>query len=156
MLDIGWSELFIIAVVAIVIIGPKDLPKTLRMVGKWVAKARATAREFQSSVDEMIAQSELDELRNEANSIANFDTSSYLNEQVDPTGPSNASSTTAQADDGDDDETHALSERTPTAPPNSIVPPPDADAVPDVVGAEPAETADSAAQEPGPKREASA
>ena len=45
MFDIGWSELAVVAVVALVVIGPKDLPRVLRSVGQWVAKARAVARD---------------------------------------------------------------------------------------------------------------
>lgn len=58
MLDIGWSELAVIAAVAIIVIGPKDLPLALKAVGQWVAKARGLAREFQGSVDEMIREAE--------------------------------------------------------------------------------------------------
>jgi sec-independent protein translocase protein TatB len=58
MLDIGWSELAVIAAVAIIVIGPKDLPLALKAVGQWVAKARSLAREFQGSVDEMIREAE--------------------------------------------------------------------------------------------------
>lgn len=84
MLDIGWSEMLLIAVVAIIVIGPKDLPKVLRTVGNWVARVRAAAREFQSGIDQMIADSELEDLRNTANSIQNFDSEKLL----DPTSGS--------------------------------------------------------------------
>jgi len=69
MFDIGWSELAVIAAVAIIVIGPKDLPLALKAVGQWVAKARGLAREFQGSVDEMIREAEraaeLDKLKKE-------------------------------------------------------------------------------------------
>ena len=65
MFDIGWSELLLIAVVAIVCIGPKDLPVVLRSLGKMARKARGLAREFQASVEEVIRESELDEARKE-------------------------------------------------------------------------------------------
>lgn len=58
MFDIGWSELLVIGVVAIIAIGPKDLPLALKTVGQWVAKARTLAREFQGSLDEMIREAE--------------------------------------------------------------------------------------------------
>jgi Tat protein translocase TatB subunit len=86
MLDIAWSEMLLIAVVAIVVIGPKELPYALRAVGRWVAKARSLAREFQNSVDDMIAETELQDLRDTANSIKNFDPDDYVNKQTDPTG----------------------------------------------------------------------
>jgi len=73
MFDIGWSELLLIAVVTVIVVGPKDLPRALRTVGQWAAKVRAVAREFQGSIDEMIRESELDELRRETQSIVNLD-----------------------------------------------------------------------------------
>jgi sec-independent protein translocase protein TatB len=97
MLDIGWSEMLLIAVVAIVVIGPKDLPKVMRSVGNWVAKARATAREFQTGLDRMIADSELEELRKTANSIQNFDADKALNSVTDD--EYKASESKATADD---------------------------------------------------------
>jgi sec-independent protein translocase protein TatB len=74
MFEIGWSELLVIGVVAIIAIGPKDLPLALKTVGQWVAKARALAREFQSSVDEMIREAELDKVKQEVqNAASNLD-----------------------------------------------------------------------------------
>ncbi|MDA7948997.1 MAG: Sec-independent protein translocase protein TatB [Hyphomicrobiaceae bacterium] len=63
MFDIGWTELFIIAVVAIIVVGPKDLPRMLRSLGQYAAQLRRTAGEFRSQFDEAIRESELDELR---------------------------------------------------------------------------------------------
>ena len=51
MFDIAWSELGVIAVVALVVIGPKDLPRVLRTMGQWTSKARSMAREFQSGLE---------------------------------------------------------------------------------------------------------
>jgi len=70
MFDIGWSELAIIAAVAILVIGPKDLPLALKMVGQWMGKARALAREFQGSVDEMIREAEIDKLKKDVEEAA--------------------------------------------------------------------------------------
>jgi sec-independent protein translocase protein TatB len=58
--------------VAIVVIGPKDLPKALRTVGQWVGRARRVAREFKDSVDDMVRDSELDELRRETEQMSRF------------------------------------------------------------------------------------
>jgi len=85
MLDIGWSEMLVIAAVAIVVIGPKDLPTALRSIGRWIAKARAAAREFQSGIDQMVADAELDELRKTAQSVRDMDADTLL-DKVDPTG----------------------------------------------------------------------
>ena len=79
MLDIGWTEILVIAVVAIVVIGPKDLPRALRTVGQWVGKARAMSRDLQNSVNDMISESELDELRKAGNSIGDFGSNDMLN-----------------------------------------------------------------------------
>ena len=62
MFDIGYSELLLIAVVALVVIGPKDLPNVMRTVGKWVGKARGMARHFRSGIDTMMREAELEEM----------------------------------------------------------------------------------------------
>lgn len=67
--EIGASELLLIAVVALIVVGPKDLPALLRKVGQAMAKVRGMAAEFRSSFDEMARQSELDELRREVEAM---------------------------------------------------------------------------------------
>jgi sec-independent protein translocase protein TatB len=62
MFDIGYSELLVIAVVALIVIGPKDLPRVMRIVGQWVGRARGMARHFRSGVDTMIREAELEEM----------------------------------------------------------------------------------------------
>lgn len=62
MFDIGSTELLMVAVVALVVIGPKDLPKTMRVVGHWVGKARGLARQLRSGFDEIVRESELADL----------------------------------------------------------------------------------------------
>ncbi len=69
MFDIGWSELLLVLVVALVVVGPKDLPRLMRTVGRWVGKARAMADQFRSSFDEMARETELDELRAEIEAL---------------------------------------------------------------------------------------
>lgn len=86
MLDIGWSEIAVIAVVALIVIGPKDLPRALHTLGKWVRKARMLAREFQSNVDEMVRQSELDDLRKQVEQARSFNLSQQVEKTVDPDG----------------------------------------------------------------------
>ncbi len=63
MFDIGWDEMALIAVVSLIVIGPKDLPVVLRQMGRWTRKAREMASEFQRGVDDMVRDSELDELK---------------------------------------------------------------------------------------------
>ncbi|WP_341910537.1 Sec-independent protein translocase protein TatB [Ferrovibrio terrae] len=86
MFDIAWSELGVIAVVALVVIGPKDLPKVLRTVGQWTSKARAMAREFQSGIDDMVRETELDELRKAAKQVSDFSIESEVKKTFDPDG----------------------------------------------------------------------
>jgi sec-independent protein translocase protein TatB len=86
LLDFGWSELMLIGLVALVVIGPKDLPKALRVAGYWVRKARTLSREFQSSVEQMVREAELDEMRQELNKVTQIDLDKEFRQAVDPTG----------------------------------------------------------------------
>jgi sec-independent protein translocase protein TatB len=63
MFDIGWSELLVIGVVALVAIGPKELPGVLRMVGQWMGKARRMASEFQGQFQEALREAEMADLK---------------------------------------------------------------------------------------------
>jgi sec-independent protein translocase protein TatB len=80
------TELMLIGVVALVVIGPKDLPKALRVAGFWVKKARTLSREFQSSVDQMIREAELDEMRQELKKASEIDLDKEFRHTIDPTG----------------------------------------------------------------------
>jgi sec-independent protein translocase protein TatB len=71
MIDLSWSHILIVLVVALVVVGPKDLPRLMHMVGRWLAKARAMADQFKKSFDEMSRQAELDELRAEIQALRN-------------------------------------------------------------------------------------
>jgi sec-independent protein translocase protein TatB len=62
MFDIAPSEFLLVAFVALVVIGPKDLPKAMRVVGYWVGKARGVARQFRSGFDSMVREAELEEM----------------------------------------------------------------------------------------------
>ena len=63
MFDIGWSEFALIAVVALIAIGPKELPGVLRMVGQWMGKARKMAAEFQGQFQEAMREAEMADLK---------------------------------------------------------------------------------------------
>ncbi|WP_168077924.1 Sec-independent protein translocase protein TatB [Caulobacter sp. SSI4214] len=67
--DIGGTELLVIAAVALIVVGPKDLPVLLRKLGQFIGKMRGMASEFRASFDEMARQSELDELRREVQAM---------------------------------------------------------------------------------------
>jgi len=86
MFDIGWSELMLLAVVALVVIGPKDLPQAIYHLGKWVRKARLVARDFQGHLDDMMREAELDDLRKQALKARDMNIQRMLEEQVDPKG----------------------------------------------------------------------
>ncbi|UYY59541.1 Sec-independent protein translocase protein TatB [Sphingomonas sp. S2-65] len=62
MFDVAPTELLLVAVVALLVIGPKDLPRAMHFVGKWVGKARGVARQFRSGMDTMIREAELAEM----------------------------------------------------------------------------------------------
>jgi sec-independent protein translocase protein TatB len=63
MLDLGWSELLVIGIVALIVVGPKDLPRMLRTLGQYAGRARGIAREFQRSMDDAARQADIDELK---------------------------------------------------------------------------------------------
>ena len=69
MFDIGWSELVVIAVVALIAIGPKELPGVLRMVGQWMGKARKMAAEFQGQFQEAMREAEMADLKKSIDAI---------------------------------------------------------------------------------------
>ncbi|MGZ9104517.1 MAG: Sec-independent protein translocase protein TatB [Rhodoplanes sp.] len=84
MFDIGWSELVLIGVVALIVIGPKELPGVLRAIGQWSAKIRRMAAEFQGQFHEAMREAELadlkkqvDEINDSARSIGRFDPLTY-------------------------------------------------------------------------------
>lgn len=67
MFDIAWSEMVVVAAVAVVVIGPKDLPKVLYMAGKFVRKVKVFTGDMQASLDKIIHEEELNEITREAN-----------------------------------------------------------------------------------------
>src|SRR5918912_527424 len=88
MFDIGWSEMALILAVALVVIGPKDLPRVARQIGRWSAKARSMAREFQRSLDDMAREAELQDIKAEIEK-ASRDASGFgaeLERTIDPDG----------------------------------------------------------------------
>jgi sec-independent protein translocase protein TatB len=84
MFDLAWSHLLLIGAVALIVIGPKELPGVLRTLGQWMARARAIAREFQGSLDQMIRESELEEVRKEVEKTASLDIHKEIENTIDP------------------------------------------------------------------------
>jgi sec-independent protein translocase protein TatB len=125
-LDIGWPELMLIGVVALVVIGPKDLPAALRVAGYWVRKARTMSREFQSHFEQMLREAELDEVRQELKKVTEIDLNHEVNKIMDPaTDP--AVAVTAQTVPRPPDVPDYLDH---TPAPADPVPPETAEAVP--------------------------
>ena len=84
MFDIGWQELFIVAVLALIVVGPKDLPQAIRTITTWIRKARMMARDFQSGVNEMVREAELDQVKDQLTGVNDIKKS--LTDAVDPGG----------------------------------------------------------------------
>ncbi len=86
MFDIGWSEMALVALIALIVMGPKELPKAMRSLAKWTRKARSMAREFQTGIDDMVREADLDDSRKAIQSATSFDVGKTLEETIDPTG----------------------------------------------------------------------
>lgn len=100
MLDIGWTEMFVILVVALLVIGPKDLPRTLRTMGRWMGKVRAIGRDFQRGLDEMVREAELDDIKKDIDSVKKLDLKKEVENTVDPTGSLREATRPIPLDDG--------------------------------------------------------
>jgi sec-independent protein translocase protein TatB len=86
MFDFSWSEFALIAIVALVVIGPKDLPRVMKNVAFWVRKARSMAREFQGSIEEMMREAELDDVKRGLDEATRFNFDEEMSKTIDPHG----------------------------------------------------------------------
>ena len=86
MFDFAWSEIALIGVVALIAIGPKDMPVAIKTVSQFVKKARRMAAEFQTHVDEMVREADLGEMRDTVQSLRNFDLRGTIEKHVDSDG----------------------------------------------------------------------
>lgn len=86
MLDLGWTEIAVIVVVAVLIIGPKDLPGAVRGAAQQIGKVRRWAAEARGTLDQVVREAQLDDVRNQINEIRNFDIRGEMERAVDPTG----------------------------------------------------------------------
>ncbi|WP_193369200.1 Sec-independent protein translocase protein TatB [Pelagibius marinus] len=84
MFDIGWSEMAVIALIALVVIGPKDLPKTMKTIAHWMRKARSLTREFQSGIDEMVREAELEDAKKALEATRGGNLQRTLSNALDP------------------------------------------------------------------------
>ena len=117
MFDIGWTEMLMIAVVVIVVVGPRDLPKVLRTTGRWVASARSVAREFHRSLDQIAEEAELDEIKKGVEQATSFKPGQALEKTVDSmTDPTGSDSGLLDQGPAAAKEAGAADEKNPTAP----------------------------------------
>lgn len=138
MLDLSWGEIVVIGTVAVIFIGPKELPGALRAAGHWIGKARTMAREFQNNVDDMIREADLDEVKKQvqsAQSLASGGISTAIQNTIDPKGELKAQVETALA------PPPAL----PAPTPESTLPPAQSEPAPAPVLAEAPKSPDTAA-----------
>lgn len=84
MFEIGWTEMLVIAVVMIVVVGPKDLPQMLRQFGRSAAKLRAMAGDFRKQFDEALKEAELDDVKKSVDQIRGLNPMAEVRKQVNP------------------------------------------------------------------------
>ena len=146
MFDLGWSELLVIGAVALVVLGPKELPNALRTISNLTKTARKLAGEFQSGVNEIVREAELDDARKAAQSIGKGSISKAIEKAVDPTGELKSSVT------GVEKELKEARQISPVGPiPQS---PPMAAPAPNTAIAAPEPAKEGAAPDDAPKAEA--
>ena len=110
--NIGWTEMLVIAVVAIIFVGPKDLPGMLRQFGRFSRKARAMASDFQKQMDDALREAELDQVRDSINEVRSLDPRKAVKDQLNPLKDAKA-----RADEPDDPNGQPAPEVRPNEPP---------------------------------------
>jgi sec-independent protein translocase protein TatB len=126
MVDIGWGELVIIGIVALIAIGPKELPGVLRSLGHWMGKIRRMASEFQGQFQEAMREAEVadlkktvDDLNTTASSMTNFDPLAEAQKQVDSVFEDKPSDTAEAPTPAPEPSASAPAESAPSAPAQS-------------------------------------
>jgi sec-independent protein translocase protein TatB len=132
--SLGFQEIILLGIIALVVVGPKDLPLLLRKLGKWTAKLRGMAQEFRTGFDELARQAELDELRREVDALRRTtNLHSVTNELTKPLGTLESYAS-------------APSPRYDTPPPAPVEPP--APAAPETPGGEAVEAPSVSEEQP--------
>jgi sec-independent protein translocase protein TatB len=147
--DLAWSEMAIILVVALVVVGPKDLPRLARTLGQWIAKGRSMAREFQRHIDDMAREADLADLKDSDQKISPSGIRREITKAVDPDGTLSKSFDTS--DINRSLESQPSPPPPPSAPATAVAPPA---GVAEVMQPDPAPVptaAVPAAAEPAPK-----
>jgi sec-independent protein translocase protein TatB len=131
MFDIGWTELFVIGVVALIAIGPKELPGVLRSLGQWMGKIRRMAAEFQGQFQEAMREAEMEDLKKHVDSLT--DPLESVRKEVEaatafedrPASSPAASDDTSPASPAAAETTVATDAEAPVAPAEPAAPEPD-------------------------------
>ena len=123
MFDIGWTELLVVAVVAILIVGPRELPRMLRTFGQTMGKLRRMAGEFQSQFESALKEAELDDVKSSVDNITSIDPLKDIKKSITDTVTSVDRDIKTAAEQSDDEkaETPAATDtapETPAAPPS--------------------------------------
>lgn len=84
MLDVGWSEMLVIAIVMIVVVGPKDLPQMLRTFGRMMAKMRGMANDFQKQFNEALKEAELEDVKKSVDTLRSLNPAAEIRKQLNP------------------------------------------------------------------------
>jgi sec-independent protein translocase protein TatB len=84
MLDVGWTEMLVIAIVMIVVVGPKDLPKMLRTFGRTTAKMRSMAGDFRKQFDDALKEAELDGVKDSLNDLRRMNPAADIKKALNP------------------------------------------------------------------------
>jgi len=84
MFEVGWTEMLVIAIVMIVVVGPKDLPNMLRTFGRTVAKLRAMAGDFQKQFNDALKEAELDDVKKSVDALRGLNPASEIRKQLNP------------------------------------------------------------------------
>ncbi len=118
MFDIGWGELVLIGMIALVVIGPKELPTVLRTLGQYMAKIKRMAGEFQGQFQEAMREAEVDDLKKQAEDLqssvtdfANIDPLADLQEAIDHAAEGAGEPASEPTSDAEPEHTEATSER---------------------------------------------
>ena len=98
MFDLGWGELLVVGAVALVVLGPKELPNALRTITNLTKSARRLAGEFQSGINEIVREAELEDARKAAQSMTKGSISKAIENAVDPTGEMKSSVSSLEKD----------------------------------------------------------
>jgi sec-independent protein translocase protein TatB len=118
MLDIGWTELLVIGVVALIVIGPRDLPGALHTFGKYVGQLRRMARQFQDGIEDIARQEELRDLQRTVRDVTDPKTvDRYLSSDIEDAAAPVKTETAAQAPVDNTPEKNGSNELADAAPP---------------------------------------